>query len=93
MFLGTISPITMCRKVTMISAITRAIGWIRNSGTPTASNSGSIMAAIAGSPTEPMSSEQAVMPSWVAARDVETSSMPFSAMRAPREPSAARGSS
>ena len=42
MFLGTISPRIMCRKVTISSAMTRAIGCSSASGTPTASMGTSI---------------------------------------------------
>lgn len=61
-------------------------------GTPQDSSGPSMRWAIAGSPTAPMRSEQAVMPSWVAASETETSVMPRSVHRADRLPSAALGS-
>ena len=92
MFLGTISPITMCRKVTISRAMTSAIGWTSASGTPHSRNGPSMREAMAGSPTEPMISEHAVMPSCVAASWTETSSMPRRAYFAPGRPARAIGS-
>ena len=67
MFLGTISPMTMCRNTTIDRAIAKAIGCSSPSGTWSACRPSSIRWATAGSATAPRPSEHRVMPSWQAA--------------------------
>ncbi len=92
MFFGIISPMSMCRYVARVSAITKAIGWTRASGTPTASNGGSSRCAMAGSATAPSTSDEMVMPSWAVAMAADRCSRPQRVLLARRLPWTACGS-
>ncbi len=92
MFFGTISPISMCRYVARVSAITNATGWTRACGRWTASKPGSSRCAMAGSATAPSTSEETVMPSWAVAIIAERCSSAHSVIRARLSPAWARGS-
>lgn len=92
MFLGTISPISMCRYVARVRAITNAIGCTSASGTFIASNGGSSRCAMAGSATAPSTSDDTVMPSWAVAIIADRCSNAQSVIFARFSPARARGS-
>ena len=89
MFLGTISPSTMCATTTTTSEIVNATGPSTSSGSPSQLNGRSMRWATAGSPRRPSSSEQIVMPSWAAASMRDRSAPAFSTAEAPEVPARA----
>lgn len=91
-FFGIISPISMCRYVATVSAITKAIGWTKASGTPAASKAGSSRCAMVSSATAPSTNDETVIPSWAVAIIAEMCLRPHRVIRARLLPSWARGS-
>ncbi len=68
MVLGASSPKTTCKNVMIPKLTTRATGCSNPPGIPSASKSGSITVATAGSPSHPRPREEIVIPSWHTAR-------------------------
>jgi hypothetical protein len=65
---GASSPKTTCMNEIKAKAMVMETAWVIPSGAPTASTSGSMSTATAGSPNHPNPSEEMVMPSWHTAR-------------------------
>ena len=93
MFLGTISPSTMCKNTTRASDTANEMVWSTPDDSSTNdSTARSMSLATAGSATKPSPSDAMVMPSWAPASWRLRSLMPASARRARRLPASANGS-